>query len=454
MSRKKELAKEINGDILSLAVPNILTNLSVPLLSLVDTAVVGHLKYPYYLGAIAIGSMIFSFLYWGFGFLRMGTTGLTAQFLGRSDKKETAAVGGRAILIALSFGLLLILLAYPVNKIAFALIHASPEVEKFASEYFYIRIFAAPATLSIYVFHGWFLGMQNARFPMYLLISVNLLNVILDLTFIYLFGMKSDGVALGTVIAQYFGMAIGVLLLFTNYRDYVSLINLKAILDRVNLKRFFKVNTDIFFRTLALIFTLGFFTAESAVYGDVVLAANTILLQLWVVLSYSIDGFAFAGESLVGKFKGENNPQKLSLSVRYIFYWGIAISALFTAAYYFFDKQIISLFTDIPDVINTALVFVYWTSLTPVLNSISFIWDGIYIGATATKTMRNTMLAAALVFYLPIYALLKPYWGNNALWFALVMFMVVRAVGLSFFSRKDIFNAAHISKPDKPRELS
>ncbi len=431
---------EINKNILNLAIPNILTNLSVPLLSFADTAVVGHLKHVYYLGAIAVGSMIFSFLYWGFGFLRMGTTGLTAQVFGEGNKAETAAVGGRAMLIAISFGILLIALAYPINKIAFAVVHASPEVEKYASQYFYIRIFAAPATLAIYVLHGWFLGMQNARYPMYLLISVNALNVILDLSFIYLGGMKSDGVALGTVIAQYFGMAFGLALLLSRYKEYVKLANLKAIVNRVNLKRFFNVNTDIFFRTLALIFTLSFFTAESAAYGDVVLAANTILIQLWVILSYAIDGFAFAGESLVGKYKGEGNSLKLRLSVRYIFYWGLIIATAFTAVYYFFDEPIISIFTNNKEVIQTALTFILWTSLTPTLNSVSFIWDGIYIGATATKTMRNTMMLAAFVFYLPIYYLLKPTLGNNALWLALVIFMVIRAVGLSYYAKRDIFS--------------
>jgi len=440
LESNRVLAKKINKQILNLAIPNILTNLSVPLLSLVDTAVVGHLKHVYYLGAIAIGSMIFSFLYWGFGFLRMGTTGLTAQVYGKGDKTETVAVGGRAMLIALSFGLLLVLLAYPINKIAFAIIQASSEVEKYASEYFYIRIFAAPATLSIYVLHGWFLGMQNAKYPMYLLISVNLLNVILDLSFIYFLGMKSDGVALGTVIAQYFGMIFGVVILFRKYGDFLKLISVKSILNKVNLKRFFNVNRDIFFRTLSLIITLGFFTAESAVYGDVILAANTILLQLWVILSYAIDGFAFAGESLVGKYKGAGNLNKLKLSVRFIFYWGLGIATLFTAVYYFFDRQIISFFTNNIKVIETAMIFIYWTSLTPVLNSVSFIWDGIYIGATATKTMRNTMLAAAFVFYLPTYYLMKPSLGNNALWLALVIFMIVRAVSLSFYSKKEIYS--------------
>ncbi len=439
LSFKKILDRKTNAEIFSLAVPNILTNLSVPLLSSVDTAVVGHLDKVYYIGAIAIGSMIFNFIYWGFGFLRMGTTGLTAQSFGERNNYETSAIAFRALTVALFAGLLLILLAKPIHDFAFSLINCSAEVRDFASSYFYIRIFAAPATLAIYVFHGWFLGMQNAKYPMILLISVNVLNVILDLIFVFYFGMKSDGVALGTAIAQYFGLALALFLLLKRYSAYVKLLQLKMLADVEKLKRFFRVHSDIFLRTLALIVTLSFFTAESAIYGDDVLAANTILMQLWIILSYAIDGFAFAGESLVGKYKGANETNRLREVVHSIFFWGFVFSSLFTIAYTLFGFQILSLFTNKKIVLTLAMSYLYWTSLTPILNSVSFIWDGIYIGATATKTMRNTMAAATLIFYFPVYYLLKPYWYNSALWLALVSFMIARAFLLTLYAPKDIF---------------
>lgn len=436
---KNEKDKKLNKQIYALAIPNILTNLSVPLLSSVDTAVVGHLKEVYYLGAIAIGSMIFNFIYWGFGFLRMGTTGLTAQSFGEKNEYETSAIAMRALTLAIAGGLLLIALAIPIHDIAFKLIHASEDVVKYASSYYYIRIYAAPATLAIYVFHGWFLGMQNAKYPMVLLISVNILNIILDLLFVFQFGMKSDGVALGTVFAQYFGLGLALFLFLKKYPEYLKRMKFKMLTDVERLKNFFKVHSDIFLRTLALIFTLSFFTAESAVYGDNILAANTILMQLWVILSYAIDGFAFAGESLVGKYKGKQDTATLRRVVFYLFYWGFVFAAIFTFAYTFFGNEILSLFTNNKTVIALGLSYLYWTSFTPVLNSVSFIWDGIYIGATATSTMRNTMLIATLVFYLPVYYLLKPALGNNALWLALVMFMVARAVSLTLYANRDIF---------------
>jgi len=426
--------------ILKLAVPNILTNLSVPLLSSVDTAVVGHLDKISYLGAIAVGSMIFNFIYWGFGFLRMGTTGMTAIGFGKNDKTETASISGRAMFIAVAAGILLILLRTPINDLSFYLVNASPEVEKYASQYFYIRIFAAPATLAIYVFHGWFLGMQNAKYPLILLVTVNFLNIIFNLLFIYRFGMKSDGVAWGTLAAQYSGLFLAIFLYLKKYSSQLRFLKLESIFHIEELKRFFKINTDIFLRTLALIFTLSFFTAESAQFGDNVLAANTILLQLWIFLSYAVDGFAFAGESLVGKYKGEKNGAMLKTVVKKLFLSGFIIAVFFTLVYLLLEKQILFLFTNDKAVVELAVSYFLWTALTPVINSISFLWDGIYIGATATAPMRNTMIFSAVFIFLPTYYLFKDSAGNEALWLAMVLFMVARAIGLTLTSKKYIFN--------------
>ena len=430
----------INKQILRLAIPNILTNLSVPLLSSVDTAVVGHLDKVYYLGAIAIGSMIFNFIYWGLGFLRMGTTGLTSQAFGQSNDKEISLNLFRPLTVAIISGLLLVLFQFFIAEFAFYIINATPEVENFAKKYFYIRIYAAPATLAIYVFHGWFLGLQNARFPMIILITVNLLNIIFNLLFIYQFDMKSNGVALGTVVAQYSGLLISIILLSSSYKKYLKNFSMSELFNLTKLKTFFKVNTDIFIRTLSLVFVFSFFTAESAVHGDEILAANTILLQLWVILAYSVDGFAFAAESLVGKFIGAKDKVNLVKSIKYIFVWGIGLGLFFTLLYSFGGNQIISIYTNNESVISLALSLLFWAVISQLINSVSFIWDGIYIGATATSAMRNSMLLSTLLVFLPAYFILKESYGNSALWLALVLFMASRALFLTVLAKKNIFS--------------
>ncbi|MCB0750302.1 MAG: MATE family efflux transporter, partial [Ignavibacteriae bacterium] len=294
----------MNKKILHLAIPNILSNISIPLLSSVDTAVMGHLDSPVYLGAIALGSIIFNFIYWGFGFLRMGTTGLTAQAIGANNNKEVSAILARSLFISIFIGLVLIVLQFPISQIGFYLINGSKDVEFFAKEYFYIRIFAAPATLSLYAFHGWFLGVQNAKYPLYVTLLVNVLNIILNLIFVFEFGMKADGVALGTVISQYIGVLFSLLLIKKSYKNSLNFQHFNSIFQRDKFEKFFKVNLDIFLRTLLLIFTISFFTAKSAEMNDIILAANFILMQLWMIIAYGVDGFAFADESLVGKYIG------------------------------------------------------------------------------------------------------------------------------------------------------
>ncbi len=305
----------MDKQILRLAVPNILSNLSVPLLSAVDTALVGHLDGLYFLGAVALGSMIFNSIYWGFGFLRMGTTGLTAQAFGNEDQREAATIFYRAMLIAGISALSLLLLASPIAALSFYLIDGSPEVEKFAASYFFIRIWAAPATLALFVIHGWFLGLQNARYPLYLSLLVNSLNIVFSVYFVNELGWHSDGVAMGTVCAQYIGLGIAIVMLYRHYRGRLTTFRISEVLQRTALGRFLSLNLDIFIRTLCLVFAFAFFTAKAAAYGDDILAAFTILLQLWHLLSYFIDGFAFASESLVGKYVGARDQKNLDLVI-------------------------------------------------------------------------------------------------------------------------------------------
>ena len=429
----------MNKKVLRLAIPNIISNLSVPLLGAVDTALVGHLDEVFYLGALAVGSMIFNFIFWGFGFLRMGTTGLTAQSFGEENKTESVMTLARAMGVAAFFGVAIIALQYVLVDLSFLLIDASPEVERYTRLYFHIRIYTAPATLGLYAINGWFLGMQNARYPMYITVFLNLLNVGLDFWFIYGAGMHVDGVAMGTLIARYAGFALALTLLIVKYRDWLDEYVHQKLLELEPIKKFFTVNRDIFIRTLCLIFTFSFFTAKSATFGDVILAANTILLQMWMIVSYGIDGFAFAAESLIGKYTGSRKQKKINEAVKYCFFWGIGIGLAASLTYANFEMPILRIFTDQQPVIEAAVLVFGWTIAGPAVSSFCYIWDGIFIGATATVPMRNSMLIATVVVFLPAYFLAVPYLGNHAIWLAMVLFMVARGITLSFFAPKHIF---------------
>ncbi|MEO1023027.1 MAG: MATE family efflux transporter, partial [Bacteroidota bacterium] len=420
----------MNKRVLQLAIPNIVSNLSVPLLGAVDTAVVGRLEHVYYLGAIAVGSIIFDFIFWGFGFLRMGTTGLAAQAFGADNRKETTAILIRALLVAIGGSVFILLTQYGLIEFALSVIDASVEIEQHVKTYFYIRVYAAPATLSLFCLNGWFLGMQNARYPMAITIVLNLCNIGFNLFFVFVLGKNVDGVAWGSVLASYIGLVLAVFLLMRKYPLNLSKLERGDILDWSQIRIFFDVNRDIFIRTLCLIFSYAFFTAKSAEFGDTVLAANTILLQLWYISAYGVDGFAFAAESLVGRYKGAADKQSLDKAIRLTMMWGIVLGLGGTLCYWALQRELIILFTNKTEVIEQATRMVIWLVLAPVINSVCFIWDGIYIGATATEPMRNSMLIATILFFVPCYYLAVPYVGVHALWLAMTAIMVVRGVTL------------------------
>lgn len=429
----------MNKRVLQLAIPNIISNISVPLLGAVDTAVIGHLEHVYYLGAIAVGSLIFDFIFWGFGFLRMGTTGLVAQAYGAKDIQKTKVILLRVLLVALSGSVLILLLQYPLIEFSLWVIDASPEVEQYTRLYYKIRIFSAPATLSLFAINGWFLGMQNARFPMIVTIFLNLLNVATNLLFVFYFGMNVDGVAWGSLLSSYCAIMLAYFLYRTKYNKVKIDVSWDDIIEIEELKKFFGVNRDILIRTLCLIFSYAFFTATSAKMGDVWLAANTILLQLWYISAYAVDGFAYAAESLVGKYVGAMNFKKMKKAIWVCMAWGLGFGLLGTILYAIFDIELVSIFTDKPIVIETAMIVVTWLIVAPFINSVCFIWDGIYIGATSTAAMRNSMLIATVFFFVPVYYLVKPYAGNHALWIAMTSFMVIRGITLTVFARKELF---------------
>ena len=429
----------MNRKILRLAVPNIISNITIPLVGMVDLAVLGHLESEVYIGAIAVGGLIFNVLYWGFGFLRMGTSGFTAQAFGERNFNEVMNLLGRSILVALGGAALLIILMGPIAWISFSLIEGSAEVEALAREYYSIRIFAAPASLGLFALTGWFIGMQNTRFPMIIAILVNVLNVIFNLYFVYGLGMRSDGVALGTVLSQYSGWLMGLFLFFRYYRRMLKYWSRRALFQINALKKIFLVNRDIFIRTLCLIFVFTFFTSQSAATDDTILAVNTLLLQFFMLFSFVADGFAYSAEALVGRFIGAGNLSSLKKAIRLLFIWGFYISIPFTLAYAFFGEQILQLLTDNPAIIKASKPYIFWILFIPFAGFPSFIWDGIYIGATASKGMRNSMIIATLLVFVPVFFLTRAALANHGLWLALILFLVARGAGQTVLAKKDIY---------------
>ncbi len=425
----------MNKQILRLAIPNIITTITVPLLGMVDVAIVGHLNSEYYIGAIAIGTMIFNLIYWNFGFLRMGTTGFTAQAYGAVDKEEISHILGRSLFIALSISIVLIALQYPIKTLAFKLIQASESVEKQAIEYFNIVIWGAPAILCLYATKGWFIGMQNAKLPMWIAIQINVVNIVLSFIFVFTLGMKIKGVALGSVLAQYIGLLTTIILWLIHYRKYLQYISIKKIVAWDKMIHFFRLNTDIFLRSLCLIAVFSFIPAEGAKLGDTTLAVNTLLMQFFTLFSYIVDGFAYAGESLIGRYIGSNNQSLVRKAIRYLFIWGSILTVLFTVMYAIFGKHILSIFTNNLHIIQEAQTYYFWVLIVPITGFSAFIWDGILVGATAGKIMRNAIFIATAVFFATYYVLSNTM-HNNALWLAFVFFLLLRGVLQGIFSRK------------------
>lgn len=418
--------------ILHIALPSIVSNITVPLLGLIDVSIVGHLGAASYIGAIAVGGMLFNMIYWLFGFLRMGTGGLTAQAYGRHDLQEVTRILLRSLSISLLLALALLLLQYPIRNIAFMCMDTSEEVRQLATLYFHICIWGAPATLGLYGFTGWYIGMQNSRFPMFIAITQNIVNIAASLFFVFVLKMKVEGVALGTLVAQYAGLGMACLLWLAYYRPLRKYLRQKALFDRAEMKRFFQVNRDIFFRTLCLIAVTVFFTSTGAAYGDVVLAVNALLMQLFTLFSYFMDGFAYAGEALTGKYIGAKDNQSLRLTIRHLFKWGIALSLLFTLLYGAGGKSFLGLLTNDTSVISASEEYIYWVLAIPLAGFSAFLLDGICIGATATHLMLRSMLVASASFFLLYYGLHDTL-GNHALWMAFIVYLALRGIVQAFY---------------------
>ena len=433
---KKE--NEMNRSILKLAIPNIISNITIPLLGLVDMILMGHLGSATYIGAIALGGTIFSVLYSFFSFLRAGTTGFTAQALGSGNKTETIYSLYRSLCIGIPIIAFILLMQIPIAQLSLLLLDGSDEVKSLAISYFYIRIWAAPANILLYCLNGWFVGMQNTKIPMFIAILINVMNIIFSIFFILILNQNVTGVALGTVIAQYSGLTLAIVLLIKNYKSYFVKINKETLFDFAKIKRFFKVNTDLMIRSFLLIISIAFFTNQSAKLGDNILAVNMIILQSFYIFSYFTDGFAYAGEALVGKFIGSKDKNNLVKVIRLLLLWGFSISIPFTILYAIFPSTFVRIISDNPNILTEIKPYYIYMIVIPLITFAAFIWDGIYIGATASKAIRNTMIIATIFVFMPSWYLLTPKFGNHGLWMAFMCFMIARGVAMTFMAKKNI----------------
>lgn len=415
--------------ILQIAVPAILSNITVPLLGLADIAIVGHLGSASYIGAIAVGGMAFNIVYWMFGFLRMGTSGITSQALGRRDLSEAIHTLIRSMLIGWALALCLLLFQHPVREVIYRIIGPDEQVLRLATAYYDIGIWGAPATLGIYSLTGWFIGMQNSRAPMLMAVSQNLINIALSLCLVFGLGMKVEGVAAGTVAAQYAGLLIGLGLWKHSYQRLRRHIVPSALWQSARLKQLFFVNRDIFLRTCCLVAVMLSFTSIGARQGELILAANTLLMQLYLLYSYVMDGFAFAGEALAGKFIGAGNLSAFCETLRRLTRWAVTAAVAFTLAYFLLGNQILHLLTNEQEVVSTASAYLYAASLVALTGTAAFVLDGVFIGATATLDMLLSVFLSALLFF-GLYFGLRTTLANHGLWVAYNSFLAFRGVVL------------------------
>ncbi len=422
-----------------MAAPIILANISVPLLGAVNTAVVGHLPEPYYIGAVAIGAMLFNFIYHLFNCLRMGTTGPTAQARGAGNFAEVRAILGRALLLAGVIGVLLLMLRLPILELAMWLIKGSREVEHFAREYFLIRVWALPAVLGTYAVIGWLYGMRDARTPLIILFVTNGSNIVLSLLFVFGLGWGVPGVAVASLISEYAGLLVG---LFCVYRTLLRLPDDRLrsrLLDRAQLLRMVSINGDIVLRTFCVVSVLAMFMAKSAELGDLPLAANQVLHNFLMFTSFGLDGFAHAAEAILGEAVGRRDRRAFLQGMRVVFLWAGLVGLLNVLVYVAAGHGIIALLTGIPEVRAAAASYLWWPTLMPLIAVWAFTYDGVYLAATRTRIMRNTVIAAFISFLVVLH-LAMPVFGNAGLWAAVATFLGLRGLLLHLFLPRVVQN--------------
>lgn len=427
----------MNKDILRLAIPNIISNITIPLLGAVDLAMMGHLDNIIFMGAIALGAMVFNFMYWGLGFLRMGTCAFTAQAFGAKDKAEIIHTLVRGLIIAICGASLLLLLQQPILEFVYLWIKPEEHLKEVTSSYFNIRIWGAPAAISTFVFSGWFIGMQDTKTPMFVAIAVNIFNIIFNYVCVFVLNMTSDGLALGTVLAQYAGLVLYVTTILIRHKSLLSEIRAKSLKNIKIMLHFLNVNSHIFIRTLLIISVFSFFTAESTHFGNNILVLNTVLYQFFIFFSYAMDGFAHAAEAINGKFVGSGEHNKKLKSIKYIFAWGLGMTLAFSLAYFFGFQLFISLFTKDSNILLMAKDYIWWIIAITIFGFPAFLWDGIYAGSLATKAMLYTMVIAVIGFF-GFYYGFNNIIGNHSLWLAMFMFLFLRSLSMSIVAKKSL----------------
>ncbi len=418
--------------VLAIAIPIMLSNVTEPLIGTVNTAVIGQLPQPYYIGAISVGSLIFSFIFWGFGFLRLSTGGLSAQATGAGDSAELVSVLARALGIAVAVGLALIALSPLIERIALDLMGGSAEIRHHAEIYFRLRIWSAPFALTNYVIMGWLIGQGRAKLAFLNQIFLNAGNAALSMFFVLGLGLTSDGVGLASLLAEAAAAALGLIIAWRVLRRMKTRVDWQQILDRQRIWRTIAMNGDIMIRTLCLVFAFTFFTSRGARAGDEMLAANVVLLHAFDLSAFLIDGFAYASEALVGQAIGARNRPRFHDAVRLTTIWAMAVGLLCGLMIWFGGPWFIDLMTVNPQVREIARHYLFWAAITPLLGAACFQFDGIFTGALATKDMRNMMIIS-LAIYLCAWWFLEPAFANHGLWAALSIFFVAR--GLTFAAR-------------------
>ena len=415
------------SQILRLAIPSIISNITVPLLGLVDVGIVGHIGDAKYIGAIAVGTMLFNVIYWIFGFLRMGTGGMTSQAYGHRDFKEVIRLLIRTLTIGLVIGFLFIILQIPL--IQFGLWIMKPDIGMLSLcwKYCLICIWGAPAVLAMNGLTGWYVGMQNTRVPMMASIGQNILNIISSLIFVFVFHMDISGVAIGTIIAQWGGLLFSLLLLHHSYKRLYKYFSWSGLFDYHALYHFFIVNRDIFIRTLFLVSVFLSFTSIGSRQGAIILAINTLLMEFFTIFSYFTDGLAYAGEALCGKYYGARNREAFREVVHHLFYLGFIVAIFFTVIYSFAGESFLSFLTTDTHVICVSKSYIGWTCLIPIVGVSAFLLDGIFVGITNTKGLLLSSVIAAILFFI-VYLLLRSQLHNHALWLAFLLYLAARGI--------------------------
>ena len=411
--------------VFKLALPSIISNITVPLLGIIDLTIVGHMGDVIYIGAIAIGTMIFNVLYWLFGFLRMGTSGMTSQALGRRDLTEAMRLLVRSLTISTAIAATFIVFQLPIRWMALSIMQPTEQIAEQAAIYFSICIWGAPAMLGLYGLTGWFIGMQNTRIPMLVSILQNIVNIVASVTFVFGFGMKIQGVALGTLTAQWTGFLLA-LYCWKRYYGRLAEYNWKAdLFKRSTMARFFAVNRDIFIRTLFLVGVNFFFISAGSRQGAIILSVNTLLMTLFTLFSYVMDGFAYAGEALSGKYYSAANKLAFDRVYNSLFAWGAIMAVVFTLVYAVGGNGFLMLLTNEAVVVQSAEAYFWWAVMIPIASVSAFVYDGIFIGLTATRGMLVSSVISALVFF-ALYLALQSYLGNHALWLAFIVYLGLR----------------------------